>query len=157
MSYSQHPLSSAFPAMSPDDINDPKDHVNYVCFFSNGTFKVGVSKNPCARLANYVREATRFGQKVTGLWVSSWRSKAQSLALESAVKHAYADCTILKHSETFDGGKAKGHEVVRCLRLSKCEKKAQDVILRKAYSQFGRYQASTAGQRAAILVVMGAV
>src|SRR3546814_4459571 len=66
-------------------------HRNYVCFFSNGTFKIGVTKNPIGRLAAYVREATRFDRHVTGFWTSPLREKGSAYALETAAKRARSE------------------------------------------------------------------
>src|SRR3546814_5590214 len=101
-------------------------HRIYVCFFSNGTFKIGVTKNPIGRLAAYVREATRFDRHVTGFWTSPLREKGSAYALETAAKRAYTDCAIPRHRETFDGSKVRGDLIAREFGPSPAEKLTQD-------------------------------
>lgn len=124
---------------------------NYVCFFSNGTFKIGITQQPTKRLANYVREASRFCQSVTGYWVSCPRDDGRARLLEATVKRVYADCAVPRHRETFDGRKAIGHIVVKSLGLSKTEKAHAPKSARAFYARFGKAQASTAGQRSVIV------
>lgn len=127
------------------------NHFNYVCFFSNNTFKVGVTKEPSRRLSEYVRAATRFGHHIRGFWVSCPRTKDKALMLERAVKSIYSDCALKGHSETFDGTKAIGHVVVKSFGGYPSERGARRLPMRAYMARFGKAQASTGAQRAMVV------
>ena len=129
-------------------------HFNYVCFFSNNTFKVGITKEPTRRLAEYVRSATRFGREIRGFWVSCPRTEDRARLLETAVKRVYADCAVTGHAETFDGSVARGHVVVKSLGCSQTERPARRLPMRAYCARFGKAQASTGWQRAVVVATI---
>lgn len=64
-----HESHNAFTPSGVPSTSDDGSYV-YVLEFSNGTVKVGYTKNPRQRLTGLVKESARYGQTMTRHWVS---------------------------------------------------------------------------------------
>lgn len=121
-----------------------RDHVTYVVEFESERVKIGVTKQWWVRLATYVREAERQGGKVVAFQISRPLSKRVALELERRTKRRYALFAAPGHSETFVG--------VPSIKLCASMLAAGISPTQRIAHFCGKYNARTAGQRAAILV-----